>query len=62
MQKQIFESQGVDGKFGVGFLGKIRELYGDDSKMLEELMKFVERWDSTNPLTIFTAYEHIFSS
>lgn len=53
MQKQIFESQGVDGRFGIGFLGKIRQLYGDDSQILEELMKFVERYDITICFNVF---------
>lgn len=43
MQKQIFESQGIGGTFGIGFLGKIRTVYGDDAEMMTQLMKFVER-------------------
>ena len=43
MQKQIFESQGIDGKFGVGFLAKIRTQYANDAEMMQQLMKFVEQ-------------------
>lgn len=43
MQKQIFEAQGIDGKFGIAFLGRVRELYGNDASVMEELMKFVNR-------------------
>ncbi|GMH36777.1 hypothetical protein BSKO_04650 [Bryopsis sp. KO-2023] len=43
MQKKIFESQGINGNFGIGFLGKIRQMYGTDSSIMEALMMFVER-------------------
>lgn len=43
LQKKIFEKQGIDGKFGLSFLGKIRTVYGDDPEVMQNLMKFVER-------------------
>lgn len=43
MQKKIFESQGVSGKFGVSFLGRISQLYANDAEMMAMLMKFVDR-------------------
>ena len=43
MQKQIFESQGIGGNFGVAFLAKIRTLYANDAEMIQQLMKFVEQ-------------------
>eukprot|EP00210_Caulerpa_lentillifera_P008381 g7993.t1 len=42
MQKQIFESQGIDGRFGVSFLGKIRTTYSADAEVMQQLMQFVE--------------------
>lgn len=43
MQKQIFESQGIEGRFGIGFLGKIRTVYSNDAETMQKLMQFVER-------------------
>ncbi|CAD7702811.1 unnamed protein product [Ostreobium quekettii] len=43
LQKEIFDSLGIDGKYGISFLGKIREKYGDDADFMNELMTFVDR-------------------
>lgn len=44
MQKKIFESQGVQGKYGVFFLGRIGSIYGNDEQIMSTLMRFVDRW------------------
>eukprot|EP00803_Ostreobium_quekettii_P004822 evm.model.scf_4187.1 EVM.evm.TU.scf_4187.1 scf_4187:3618-7229(+) len=43
LQIKIFEALGIYGKFGLAFLGRIRDLYGDDPDFMLELLAFVDR-------------------
>ena len=43
LQKEIFDSLCIEGKYGISFLAKIREHYGGDADLMNELMTFVDR-------------------
>lgn len=43
LQRQIFEALGVHGKYGLDFLGKLREVYGKDGSFMSEVYAFVDR-------------------
>lgn len=41
MQIEVFESQGVQGKHGIEFLGQVGTTYKSDNDVMAELLKFV---------------------
>lgn len=43
LQRQIFEALGIHGKFGLAFLSRLREVYGNDSEFMQEVLAFVDR-------------------
>jgi hypothetical protein len=43
-QKGVFESQGIDGDFGIDFLCHVREAYGDNLNIMSQLLHFVARY------------------
>ena len=43
LQRQILEALGIYGKFGLAFLGRLREVYGNDNEFMQEVMAFVDR-------------------
>eukprot|EP00884_Botryococcus_braunii_P023552 jgi/Botrbrau1/9881/Bobra.0080s0016.1 len=43
VQRGVFESQGVDGDFGIEFLAHVREVYGNDLKIMADFFRFVAR-------------------
>ena len=40
MQMTIFEDQGIQGEFGISYLGKINTEYKSDNAVMAELLKF----------------------
>ncbi|KAK9806855.1 hypothetical protein WJX72_005119 [[Myrmecia] bisecta] len=43
LQEQLFESQGIQGKFGIQCLGKVNLQYKDDPALLSKFYEFVGR-------------------
>jgi hypothetical protein len=42
-QKDLFASQGIDGDYGIAFLGKVNMVYGDDLEIMSKFYRFVAR-------------------
>lgn len=42
-QKKIFESMGIEGEYGVQFLGQIRTVYGSDKDVMVRFWPFVQQ-------------------
>ena len=40
MQREVFESQGIQGDHGVQFLGQVSTVYKSDNQIMSELLKF----------------------
>ncbi|MEW5312530.1 MAG: hypothetical protein WDW38_004159 [Sanguina aurantia] len=43
MQRQVFESQGVQGAYGIQFLAKVKKVHGQDAPLLTAFYEFVQR-------------------
>lgn len=42
MQRQVFESQGVQGAYGIQFLSKVKKVHGQDAVLLTAFYEFVQ--------------------
>ena len=40
LQKKVFETQGVEGNFGIDFLGRVSTVYKEDNEVMAALLKF----------------------
>ena len=40
LQKKVFEAQGVEGNFGIDFLGRVSTVYKGDNEIMAALLKF----------------------